>query len=327
MGDLPGMDRRQFSLGLGSILLSPWLASCRCPPLRIGTSLWAGYELMSLAGREGWIPPGAVSFREFSSASEALSALRQGTVDGASLTLDEMLRARAEGIPLTAVLVFDTSAGADVVMAAPSISRLQDLVGKRLAAEQTALGAFMLHMALAEAGLDKTQVTLLNLEVDKHVAAWRAGRFEAVVTFEPVASQLEWAGMHRVFDSRKVPGSIIDVLAVRPSVLRTHRGALRALVAGHFKARAHFKANRIDAAYRMAGHLRLSAEEVLKGFRGVELPDIAENHAFLDGPQPGLAASAQRISQVLVAAGILARPADLLDLASEDVLPPKESEP
>jgi NitT/TauT family transport system substrate-binding protein len=60
---------------------------------------------------------------ELLSNSDSLQALAAGTVDGAGLTLDEAIGARAAGLDMKIVLVFDISTGADVLLARPEISR------------------------------------------------------------------------------------------------------------------------------------------------------------------------------------------------------------
>ena len=53
--------------------------------------------MMFLARSEGWLPNEAIRLFETASASQSIAALAQGQVQAAALTLDEVLRARAEG--------------------------------------------------------------------------------------------------------------------------------------------------------------------------------------------------------------------------------------
>lgn len=232
-----------------------------------------------------------------------------------------MLRLRAAGESLTVVLVFDVSAGADVVLARTGIGTLADLAGKRIAADRSGLGALMLHKVLKAAGLPLQAVTVVSLPVDDHFTAWRQGRIDVAITFEPFASRLREQGPHVVFDSRQIPDTIIDVLAFRESALRSHGRAVRALVAAHFRALEHFRRNARDVADRIAPHMKLTGPEALESFRGIVLTDVAANWHYLGGSSPALAAAARSVSSILVAAGLLPREDDLGNLVSAVSLP------
>lgn len=317
-----GVTRRSFLAGLAGFALAPLSCVERAEkPLTIASHIWPGYEFMFLAQREGWLPQEGVSFIETNSATVSRSLLTAGKVDGAALTLDEVLRLRADGEPLTVGLVFDVSAGADVVLARPGIETLADLAGKRIAAERSGLGALMLHKVLEAAGLPLQAVTAVSLSVDDHLTAWLEGRIDAAITFEPFASRLREQGAHPLFDSRQMPATIIDVLALRESALRPHAAALTSLVAGHFRALQYFRTDPEDAARRIAPHMKLAAPEVLESFRGVMLPDLAANRRFLGGDAPILLTAAQSVSSILVEAGLLQRRDDLENLVSAAFLP------
>src|SRR3546814_19160249 len=62
------------------------------------------------------------------------------------------------------------------------------------------------------------------------VEAYAAGRVEAVITFASEGPALEASGARRIFDSRQLPGEIVDVLVVdRQRVNPEQRKRLRAL--------------------------------------------------------------------------------------------------
>jgi NitT/TauT family transport system substrate-binding protein len=72
---------------------------------------------MFLARERGWLNDSQVQLVQTRSASESISALRSGKVQAAALTLDEVLVARASGLALSVVLVFNVSLGADMLVA------------------------------------------------------------------------------------------------------------------------------------------------------------------------------------------------------------------
>jgi NitT/TauT family transport system substrate-binding protein len=316
-----GWSRREALGALAALATASALGACRSrAPLRVAAHVWPGYELLFLAAREGWLPAREAELVETPSATESLRALREEAVDGAALTLDEVLRARAAGVRLSVVLVLDVSAGGDVVLARPGVTSPRQLAGRRIGVENTGVGALMLHHFLRVTGIGLDAIQVVPVTADAHAQAWRAGWVDFLVTFEPIAAELEALGAVRVFDSGELPGTIVDVLAVRPPALRRDR-ALRAVVAAAFAARRHLVTNRQDAAYRMSRHLRLTPAQVVATFRWLNLPDERLNRELLGGAAPGLVATARELSSVMVAAGLLARADPLDQLVRPEFLP------
>lgn len=320
--------RRTLINAVGGAVLANSLSGCGWlsdKPVAIAAHVWVGYEPLFLARNEGWLDAQKVRLLETRNAGESLAALAEGRVDGAALTLDEMLTARETGLPLTAVLVFDISVGADMLVARADIQRLADLKGKRIALEQSSVAALLFTEILLAAGLTAKDVQRIPLSVDKHRSAWNAQQADAFITYEPVASQLLLDGAVKLFDSRKIPDAIVDVLAIRSDRLDpAHADAVRHLVAAHFQALDHLTRNPQDAAYRMAGRLGLPAQDVLAAFKGLLLPDVAHNFRLLAGTQPTLRASARTLSDIMVKGALLRRPDALSDLMRADFLPPDE---
>jgi NitT/TauT family transport system substrate-binding protein len=290
-------------------------------PLRIASEQWCGYQFMFLAQQEGWLPKSGLELRETGFASDSVAALKQGQVDGAALTLNEVLLLRDQGMPLSVVTVFDISAGADVVLAKPGISRLADLKGQRIGVEATSLGVVMLSKVLEAAGLQRSDVTVINMDED-HLAAWNSANMDAVLTYEPALSRLQkQQGLVSLYDSRKLPLVIVDVLVVRPEAAERHAEALRALIAGHFRALTQWRNNPIDTAYRLSARLGIKADEVKSVFKGLDLPDAAYNRKYLTAPAIELTQSVQAITRILTQEGLLKHPVNLDGLFVADYLP------
>ncbi len=313
-----------FTRALALCGLALCLAACDPgKPLRVGTHSWVGYESLRLARDFGWLPP-AVSLSVQTSAGNSLSALRTGTLDAAALTLDEVLQARAQGVPLTVVLVFDSSAGADVLLARPPISRLADLAGRRVAYEPTAVGSLVLREVLQRAGLTAESVTLVELTPPGQLAAWRSAQVDAVVTYEPTAAQLLREGAVQLFDSRQMPETIFDVLAVRSDRLAGRERVLRELLAAHFRVLNYIRQNRQDAAHRIAAYHGVSSDEVLRALGGIVQPWLAGNRYALT-PGSRFDAAVQQLHALMIERRMLPRPDPLEGLFSADYLPLQEA--
>ncbi len=301
-----GMTASGFAFLAGLIMLA--LSACRPeppPPMRIGMNVWPGYEPLFLARHDGSL--GETDFRlvEFSDASEVGRALRNGTLEAACLTLDEVFYAVQDGMDPVILLAMDESLGADVVLARPEIKSLAELRGKRVAVEVGALGAYMLTRSLQQAGLTTKDVTPVYLPIEKHFSAYQNGLADAVVTFEPVRTRLLKAGAVNLFNSSMIPGEVVDVLVVRRDYLKKNPERAIALRQAWFAALAQIRQSPHDTAKFMAVRELATAEEFEASLRGLHLPDEAESRVLLGGDTPKLLASAERLKTVMREAGLL----------------------
>ncbi len=290
-------------------------------PLRIGTNRWPGYEPLYLARAQGWLPPQQVRLVELPSSTEVLQYLNTGTLEGGGLTLDETLSLCAQGVPMKVVLILDISNGGDALLARPGIESLGQLRGRRIGVESSAVGAVMLQAVLEAAGLTTADIEMVPLTADQHLAAYLRGDVDAVVTFEPMRSQLIAQGARLLFDSSRVPGLIIDVLAVRAPTVRSHRRALNRLTAGYFLARRFMAEHPQQSAAIMAPRLGLSPEGFLRTLEGLKLPGLEENRRWLQGPHAQLPAIAAKLQEIMQQNGLLEGHCNTQTLADPGFLP------
>lgn len=305
---------------LAALAPLPWgCASAR--QLRLAGHPWPGYEPMFLARAMGWLPA-TVELVESASLQDTLALTRQGRIDGAMLTLDEVLQLRDQGHALRVVLVFDVSRGADVLLVRPEIRSLAALRGRRIGVEDTALGTLMLTLVLERAGLRRQDVVVHRIDYQRHETAWRGQEVDAVITYEPVAGRLGALGARALLSTRQLPDTIFDVLAVRTEALQTQGEQLRAGLAAYFRALGYLRQNPWDAAYRVAPRLQVSAEGLIDSLRGLELPDRIGNRRYLADEDSPLLQAARRLSPIMQQAGLLKQPVDTRNLVSSAFLPP-----
>jgi len=294
-------------------------------PISIATHVWPGYEPLSIARDTGMLDNKQVKLVGSLSATDSIKLLEEGRVDGAGLTLDEVIRIREKGIPISVVLVCDISAGADMLVARAAINKLQGIKGHRIAVEDGALGALMLYQVLQTTGLNSDEITPVSITIDKQVEAWKQGKIDAAITYEPASSELLKLGGKKLFDSRQIPNFIIDVIAVRTSVLdEGHAEALRHLVAAYLQGLKHIITNPDDAVYRMAPRFKLTPEQVMSTFKGLVLPNLETNIQLLSGDTPTVLKSAVVVAGIMHQAGILHQHTDFDGLLSAKYLPRQE---
>lgn len=289
-------------------------------PLKIAIDPWVGYQFLFLAQIEGWLDGGDIELVRSKTVADSVAAIREGAVDGAALTLDEVLQLLDRGIDVKVLMVFDSSSGADALLVKPEITRFADLKGKRIAIENTSLGSFMLNKVLSTGGLVREDVEIVLMDFD-HVQFWDTHKLDAIISYVPAINQLTAKGLVRLFDTRSIPGSIVDVLAVRTEAVQRNSGALRQLIAGHFLAVNFWRSNPFDANYRFSRHLGVEAGQVDDLFKYLDLPDAPYNRQYLSPPAQELKKTAQELTQIMLMNGQLKSPPKLDTLFLPDYLP------
>ncbi len=249
--------------------------------LRLGTNVWPGYEPLYFARNEGKLSTDEVRLVEYRSATQVMNAMKFGAIDAAALTLDEAISLTNDGIPLSVILITDISNGGDVILSDPKITAAEQLKGKVVGVEDTALGAYMLSRFLELHQLSMRDISLKRLPIYKHEGAFKKGKVDAVVTFEPVRSKLIEFGASTLFSSSEIAGEIVDVIVVRSKQVEKFKKASQALKSAWSFALEQIK-HRPDYAYKQLGsRLKLNEEATREAYAGLILPDMAENQKML----------------------------------------------
>ncbi len=317
------LARRAFlrRLAASAVVMAGGLSLVACAPrprapLRVGTATWLGNEPMHLAAARGLVPREQVHLVRLPTSTTVLQGLITGQLDAATLTLDEWLSARQDQLDLRAVAVLDVSAGADRVLGRPGLASAEALRGRSVAVENSAVGALLLDAFLRHHGLDPQEVRTVFLPADQQLEAWRAGRVDVFVSYDPFALALEAQGAVSLFDSGQIPGRIVDVLvAMHPCDAFCVEG-LAALLAGHFRVLEDLLDGSPACMEAIAGNLGVSPEQLRASMTRIELVDRAANHAWIEQEPPRLRAAAAEVAAVMMAAGFLTaapEPGTLID--------------
>lgn len=271
--------------------------------LRVGTNLWIGYQPLRIAQGSGELAHG-IALLEARSTSSIMEALKIGTVDAATLTLDEAVRVASNGTPITVVLILDISDGADVVIARSEEIASAGPRGKRIGVEAGAVGALVLYRWLMLNGLDVSEVTIVDIAPPDHPRAFTELNVDFLVTYEPIASRSLPPQAVPMFDSSKIPGDIVDVLVVRSDRLRSQLTNIRKLKNAWFTATAAVSGRTPGALAHLSRHQELAADDIELLLGKLRFPDERENaEIFRRGH---LKVATDRIDEWLKSAGIWA---------------------
>ena len=154
-------------------------------PITIGYSDWPGWVAWDIAEQKGFFKKrGAnVQLKWFPVYTDSLSALTAGQVDANCQAWGDTMGPLAQGLPLTAVIVNDNSAGNDAMIAAPGITSVKQLKGKKVATELGTVDHFLMLKALEANGMTEKDVDYVNLPVQDCPPAMLAKRVDAAVVW------------------------------------------------------------------------------------------------------------------------------------------------
>ncbi|MDH5573183.1 MAG: ABC transporter substrate-binding protein, partial [Gammaproteobacteria bacterium] len=208
----------------------------------------------------------------------------------------------------------------DVLISRTQITGPEELKGKRIGVEWSAVGALMLSEVLSRSNLAYSDVKLIDIPADRQLDSWNTEKLDAIITYEPMATRLIQNGGYRVFDSKQMPEMIFDVLAIRSDVIEQHADAVRSLSAAHFSMLQRMRINPQDTAYRIASLIELTGEEVMVAFRGIEIPQLSANRQYLEADNKIIKAAVD-ISLLMSRNNMTNHDDNLFNLVSDDYLP------
>ncbi|MBL8468319.1 ABC transporter substrate-binding protein [Methyloversatilis discipulorum] len=327
-GRLPGRVASALRAVFAGVALM-LLASCgEAPqlPLRVGLNPWVGYDPLVLARERGLFSASDLRVVELETSTESARQLRNGLIEAAGLTLPEAVELAAAGTDLRVVAVLSLSKGADAVLARPGIASADRLKGGRIGLEDTALASIMLQRLLDAGGLRRDEVSLVMLPVIEHESALKAGRVDAVITFEPVISRLSSAGFVVVLDSANMSGEVVDVLVVRADALQARPHQVHVLLTAFEAGRREMLARPAEAANSLAAGADLSVDEYALALSRVNIYSDAQSKALLASPTDSPALGLARLSSDLKASGRMMADPDWSRLFVPVLAPPHEGQ-
>jgi NitT/TauT family transport system substrate-binding protein len=195
-------------------------------PLTIGYSDWPGFVAFQVAIEKGWLKEAGleVNFQWFDY-SASMDAFSAGKIDGDLLANGDALVMGAGGAKSVMIMLTDYSDGNDMIIGKPGIKSIADLKGKKVGLEVGLVEHFLLLHGLKAAGMQESDVTLVNAKTNEAPQVFASGEVDAIGAWQPISFQALKAvpGSRPIYTSAKAPGLIYDVLAVNPASLSAHK--------------------------------------------------------------------------------------------------------
>ena len=178
----------------------------------------------------------------------------------------------SRGLPYEVYFIHDVIGAAEALAARKEISKVADLVGKKVAAPFGSTTHFSLLALLKLENVDASKVTLLDLQPKDLVAAWQRGDIDAGYVWEPHLTKLTSGGGQVLVtsaDLAKRGALTADVGLVSKDFAQKYPEALKQYVAVLDEATAFYRKDPKAAADALSKELGLSPEESLKAAEGI----------------------------------------------------------
>lgn len=315
------ISRRHF-LALAASLALPLSSACQRepapagPPLRVGAYFWPGQYWVDIAHKKGWFREAGVNVEWVDTNADYFASqkdLIDGKLDVVGFTLYDLVLNHAKGRPLVGFLASDLSVGAESLVARPGIADLAGLKGMRLGISRGTYLEFMWSIVSARAGLAPDAVRLIDMPAEKAAEELKAGRVDAVFTWEPVAGEaLAAVKGKELFDTAQLPGIAWTVYATRGDLLKSRAADFRKFVAVWRRTEA-FMRSRPDEAYAIVAEVNRKTPAEVRAFTALDrVLDLAGNRAAFSfaGGFDSLHGAARMMNDFQLRAGLTDRQID-----------------
>jgi NitT/TauT family transport system substrate-binding protein len=183
------------------------------------------------------------------------------------------------------VLVTDYSNGGDVIITRKEFSKMSELKGKKIGCEVSSLGIFLLQRALAKAGLNLSDVDIINVEQMNGESLMQSKAIDAFITYPPVSvSILKQKEFHQVFSSAEIPEEIIDTISISKESLAQNPEFVPKLHKVWQMALDYYQQNTEDALNTMAQREGISAEDFASVLSDLKILDFEKQKEIFQPP-------------------------------------------
>ena len=236
---------------LASALLAgllPTAASAAQKPKTIAID-WATYNPVSMVLKETGLLEKefakdgiAIRWVQTAGSNKALEFLNAGSIDFGSTAGSAALVAKVNGNPIKSIYVFSRPEWTALVTKDPSIAKIEDLKGKRVAVTRGTDPHIFLVRALLGVKLSEKDITPVLLQHADGKTALIRGDVQAWAGLDPMMAQAEIEDGARLFYRNK-DANTWGILNVREEFLKDHPDLVKRVLAVYEDARKHSLAN------------------------------------------------------------------------------------
>ena len=237
------MRKSFWALLLAALALTaqPALAAKK-DSFRIAWSIYVGWMPWAYAAEKGivdkWAEKYGISIEvvQINDYIESINQYTAGAFDGCVMTnMDALSIPAGGGLDSTALIIGDFSNGNDGLVVKGE-GDLAALKGRKINLVELSVSHYLLARALDSVEMSEREVTVVNTSDADMVAAFKTDEVEAVVTWNPLLSEVAAEpGAKLLYTSADIPGEIIDMMVVNTEVLEASPDFGKALVGAWYE--------------------------------------------------------------------------------------------
>ena len=226
----------------------------------------------------------SVAWRKFDSGSSVVRALASGDVQIGNIGSSPLAVAASQQVPIEVFLLASQLGSSEALVVKKSISKPDDLIGKRIAVPFISTTHYSLLAALKHWGIKPGQVQIVNLQPPAIIAAWQRGDIDGAYVWAPAVNELEKDGAV-LTDSSKVGewGSpTLDVWVVRKDFAEQHPDIVKAFARSALAAQKAYLDDP-DGWLRQPENLQKLSR--LSGVPEADVPGLVKGNTYLTAEQ------------------------------------------
>ena len=137
-----------------------------------------------------------INWRKIPGGGDVIRAMASGDAQIGEVGSSPAAAAVSQGIDVQVFWILDDIANAEQLVAreGSGIETIEDLKGKKVGVPFVSTTHYQLLFALEEAGIDPSEVEILNMAPPAIAAAWERGDIDATFVWDPVLSQVKKNG-------------------------------------------------------------------------------------------------------------------------------------
>ncbi|ALR75642.1 taurine ABC transporter substrate-binding protein [[Enterobacter] lignolyticus] len=225
-----------------------------------------------------------VDWRKFDSGASVVRALASGDVQIGNIGSSPLAVAASQQVPIEVFLLASQLGNSEALVVKKSISKPQDLIGKRIAVPFISTTHYSLLAALKHWGITPSQVQIVNLQPPAIIAAWQRGDIDGAYVWAPAVNELEKDGTV-LTDSAQVGqwgAPTLDVWVVRKDFAEQHPEVVKAFAKSALEAQRGYIDNP-DGWLQQPENLQKLA--TLSGVPLADVPGLVKGNTYLTAAQ------------------------------------------
>ncbi|MFS2221855.1 taurine ABC transporter substrate-binding protein [Pantoea sp. B65] len=225
-----------------------------------------------------------VDWRKFDSGSGVVRALASGDVQIGNIGSSPLAVAASQQVPIEVFLLASQLGNSEALVVKKTITKPQDLIGKRIAVPFISTTHYSLLAALKHWGIKPDQLQIINLQPPAIAAAWQRGDIDGAYVWAPAVNELEKQG-HVLTDSAQVGqwgAPTLDVWVVRKDFAQQHPEVVAAFARSALAAQKAYLDNPEQWLQQQDNLSKLSR---LSGVPNEQVPDLVKGNTYLTAAQ------------------------------------------